>query len=265
MEKFQLPCYMPYESRTKNVVEMSFKSVDLCKTGDIQPNPTSQCSRRKNSTHLLDPRRIELFKRHRQFLSSRQILTYDRSFLYLTHTNLPHTLQTKPKKLTHLKPITLKEMDPTKNHLYDGCVLSLTIIEETLVFEPSILLLVEDDNLDIQRLFIYGFHPNDGLHLIKEVFRIGKKMDVLNPSIKIGTTDLKPGIRVDDFQSIIMQDDTEQAMQMCRCCGEGNAMYRCSKCKTAFYCSKECQFIDWKHYRHKWICKKQGPAESPES
>lgn len=256
MEIFQLPCYMPYQSRSKNFIEEYFKFIDLCKNGDIQSDITPHSFLRKNSTHLLDPRRIELFKRHRQFLSSKQALIYNKSLVYLAHTNLPHTLQTKPKKLTNLKPITLRKMDPAKNHLYDGYVLSLTIIEETLVFQPSILLLVEDDNFDIQRLFIYGFHPNDGPHLIKDVFRIGKKMEVLNPSIKIGTTDLKPGIRVDDFRSVIMQDDAEQVMQMCRCCGEANAMKRCKKCKKALYCSGECQFIDWKHYRHKWICKK---------
>jgi hypothetical protein len=255
-EKLQLPCYIPYKSNSKTILEAFLNVFNLCKKGGIQSDHTQRSSIRQNSAHLLDPRRIELFREHRQFLSNMQAVIDNNSLVRSTSTNPSRTTQKKPKKLTGLKSITLREMNPTKNHMYDGYVLSVTIIEQTLSFEPSILLLVEDDNLDIERLFIYGFNEADGQHLIKDVFIIGNKMEILNPSIKIGTTDLKPGVRVDDFRSIIMQDDTEKVIKMCRCCGQANAMHGCDKCKNARYCSRECQVIDWKEYEHKLICKK---------
>ncbi|CAF3436393.1 unnamed protein product, partial [Rotaria sp. Silwood2] len=52
-------------------------------------------------------------------------------------------------------------------------------------------------------------------------------MEILNPYLRIGIHDLKPGIRVDDFTSIIMQDKSEKVTKMCRCCGEENASKKC--------------------------------------
>ena len=45
---------------------------------------------------------------------------------------------------------------------------------------------------------------------------------------------------------------------MCFCCGaerrlEGTMLSKCGKCKTAFYCSKQCQLADWP--QHKMLCK----------
>ncbi|CAF4025428.1 unnamed protein product [Rotaria sp. Silwood1] len=80
-------------------------------------------------------------------------------------------------------------------------------------------------------------------------------MEILNPYLRIGSHDLKPGIRIDDFASIVVQDESDKVINMCRCCGEENASKKCGKCNRALYCSKDCQIIDWKHYGHKLICK----------
>jgi hypothetical protein len=254
-EKLQLPCYLPYKSSSKPFFDLFFNMVNLSNGDSIESDQTITIARH-NSHHLLDPHRIELFKEHRRFLSMlSHILESNSPLIRITTTNPPKHLQKKPKKLTNLKSISLKEIDPTKNHIYEGHVLSVTIIEQTLVFTPSILLLIEDENLDVERLFVYGFNEDEGQRLIEEVFIIGSKMDILNPSLKIGTTDLKPGIRVDDFSSIIMQDESEKVVQMCRCCGEANSTYRCSRCKQAYYCRSECQNIDWRKYRHRLLCK----------
>ncbi len=254
-EKLQLPCYLPCKSPSKSFFDSLFNMVRLTDSGSAESDQTTATARH-NPHHLLNPSRIELFREHRRFLSRIQSLLSSNSInIRITTTNLPVRPQKKPKKLTNLKSISLKEIDPTKNHIYEGHVLSLTIIEQTLVFTPSILLLVEDDNLDVERLFIYGFKEEEGQRLIEEVFVIGCKMEILNPSLKIGTTDLQPGIRVDDFSSIIMQDESEKVVQMCRCCGEANAMHRCSRCKQVYYCRSDCQKIDWNEYEHKLLCK----------
>jgi hypothetical protein len=49
-----------------------------------------------------------------------------------------------------LKPISIREMD----HVYDGYVLSVTIIDEAYSWSPSIHLVVEDENLDCERMRI---------------------------------------------------------------------------------------------------------------
>ena len=37
--------------------------------------------------------------------------------------------------------------------------------------------------------------------------------------------------------------------------GEEGGLKKCSACKVARYCSKECQYYDWKEGGHKWCCK----------
>lgn len=37
--------------------------------------------------------------------------------------------------------------------------------------------------------------------------------------------------------------------------GEEGGLKKCSACKVARYCSKECQYLDWKEGGHKWCCK----------
>jgi hypothetical protein len=53
-----------------------------------------------------------------------------------------------------LKPISIREMNPVMDHVYDGYVLSVTIIDEAYSWSPSIHLVVEDENLDCERMRI---------------------------------------------------------------------------------------------------------------
>ena len=59
-------------------------------------------------------------------------------------------------------------------------------------------------------------------------------------------------------------------LQPCTCCGKnavGHKLYRCSRCKNAYYCSVDCQRLDWKKGGHKAICKQQqqrSDAKQPE-
>ena len=127
------------------------------------------------------------------------------------------------------------------------------IFEQSPVLEPSIWLLFEDDNGDLERLFIYNIPPSEGQQLIKNTYIYGTKLSILNPYMRMAA-DMKSAIRVDDASSIILHGDTHNVKNMCRCCSEENASFTCSKCKVARYCSKECQAIDWKQNNHKLIC-----------
>jgi hypothetical protein len=104
-------------------------------------------------------------------------------------------------------------------------------------------------------MYIYGFPKGQSEYLINKVYTNGNKMHIINPYLRIGAKDRKPSIRVDDFSSILMQNESEQIINMCRCCGKANAPHVCSKCEQARYCTKECQTMDWNLYKHKFICK----------
>jgi TPR repeat protein len=246
-EKLQLPCFLPYKSDTK----MSLKrALDMeYRLDAISPLVPDRKSR------LTDPHRIDTFKRHREWSDGMSRMTGTSK--HITMTQKPRVKQQTAKSLVGLKSISLKEINPTKDHVYNGYVLSVTIIDEALTWKPSIHLIIEDENLNCEHMVVYGFSETEGKHLIKEVFTIGTKMNIINPYLRLGANDGKPFIRVDDFSSIIMQSEAERVVNMCRCCGDSNASHVCGKCKRARYCTKECQVMDWKLYGHKLICEHQ--------
>ena len=249
-EERQLPCFLPYQSNTKLFLS------PLCdpRTQSVLKNPSTATIPDRKSD-LSNPRRIEIIKRHRQWEAQFLQIANSTNLHFLSQTRKPRLQQTMPKSLVGLKPISLREMDPNKDHVYHGYVLSITIVEEAYHWTPSIHLVVEDEHLDCENMAIYGFPENQGKHLINDVFTIGSKMDVINPYLRLGANDMKPMIRVDDFSSIIIRNESERVHHMCRCCGQANASHVCSKCKRARYCSKECQTMDWKVFQHKLICR----------
>lgn len=125
--------------------------------------------------------------------------------------------------------------------IYNGYVLSVTIIK--------------DDHLDCERMCIYNFPEVHGEYLTSQIYTIGTKLSIMNPYLRLGANDMKSMIRVDDPLSIIMRNESERVINMCRCCGKPKAPHACSRCKHARYCTKECQTMDWKLYKHKLICK----------
>uniref|UniRef100_A0A914QMV2 Uncharacterized protein n=1 Tax=Panagrolaimus davidi TaxID=227884 RepID=A0A914QMV2_9BILA len=56
----------------------------------------------------------------------------------------------KPPRLSSLKNITLKEMNPIEDKPYDGCVLEVRIIDWAYVVK-GIAGIIEDENGDLQR------------------------------------------------------------------------------------------------------------------
>lgn len=249
-EKLQLPCFLPYVSSSKTFLKNLVYSESLLNT---KLNPTSS-----RKSRLTDPHRIEVITHHREWQNMMMLQAGNNRFDILKPTTCKPRLQQQPtKSLTELKPITLREMNPTKDHIYNGYVLSVTIIERASSWIPSIHIVIEDEHFDCERMHIYNFPEGQGERFIDKVFIIGSKMHIINPYLRIGVNDMKSTIRVDDFSSIIMQNESERVMNMCRCCGEANALHVCSKCKEARYCSRECQTMDWKLYKHKQICKSQ--------
>jgi tetratricopeptide (TPR) repeat protein len=248
-EKLQLPCFLPYESSGKTLLKTVVYPESVW---NIESTPTIN-----RKARLTDPHRIDVITHHRDWQNR---MSPDKNNLFHildVTTREPRLTQKTIQSLIELKPITLREMNPTKDHIYKGYVLSVTIIEGSSSWIPSVHIVVEDEHLDCERMHIYNSPKGQDEHFTRKVFTIGSKMHIINPYLRIGVNDMKSTIRVDDFSSIIMQSESERVVNMCRCCGEANAHHVCSKCKQARYCSKECQTMDWKLYKHKLICKSQ--------
>jgi hypothetical protein len=200
---------------------------------------------------------VEVIKKHREWEGSRLQEKHSPRCTVISATIKSRVKQQTAKSLIGLKSITLREMDPTKDKVYNGFVLSVTIIEGTYSWIPSIHLVIEDENFDCERMLIYDFPEEQGEYLISKLYTVGSKMHIINPYLRIGANDMKPSVRVDDISSIVMQSESERIVDMCRYCCEANASKVCSKCHQALYCSKECQRMDWKLYKHKLICKNE--------
>jgi tetratricopeptide (TPR) repeat protein len=245
-EELQLPYFLPYESTSKTVLKVVINPESLLNTEPIPPI--------NRKLRLSDPHRIEVITQHREWDNTVSQTKNNANFPFIPSNHEPRVKQQTAKSLIGLKPITLKEMNPIKDQVYNGYVLSATIIEEAHSWIPSIHLVLEDENLDCERMFIYSFPEGQGEYLTSKIFTNGSKMHIINPYLRIGANDMKSLIRIDDFSSIIMQSESERVINMCRCCGEANAPHVCSKCKQARYCTKECQTMDWNLYKHKFIC-----------
>ncbi|KAJ3317286.1 hypothetical protein HDV06_001806 [Boothiomyces sp. JEL0866] len=237
-EKSQFPFYLPYESANKI---LSLPIFDV----PSQSNSYSEPSVSKN-VFLSDPLRIEMIVTHRKKLSERAKSELKNLHNFYTTWKPPKTQTLYSDSFDR---ITLKDMDPTIDHVYEGKVLEVTIFERAVGYVPSIHLLIFDCNQSMQRLFIYG-HPREvGLNLISEAYLPGTKLKIFNPYFRLCNDD-KPAIRVDNPNSIVLGAKSN----ICSACGTVDATKTCSKCKRVFYCSKECQVLDWKVYKHNLIC-----------
>jgi TPR repeat protein/DNA-binding SARP family transcriptional activator len=241
-EKLQLPCFLPYKSGNIAFIK---PMVDI----NIEPAPVNNRKQR-----LTNPHRVELIKNHRVWEGDSLQEKHNPGYTTTSSTRKPRVKQQTAKSLIGLKSITLREIDPTKDQVYNGYVLSVTIIEESYSWIPSIHLIIEDENFDCERMLVYNIPEGQGEYLISKLYTIGSKLHIINPYLRIGAIDMKPSIRIDDISSILMQNKSEWILNMCRYCCEANARKACGKCQKALYCSKECQINDWKLYQHKLIC-----------
>ena len=245
-EIIQLPCFLPYKSTSKTLLK---PVLDVKSLLSAETNPVID-----HKLRLENPHRIEVITHHREWESTTLLPNMNSKLTLYSSSHKPRFKQQTSKSLIGLKPITLRDMNPTKDHVYNGFVLSVTIIEEAYSWASSIHLIIEDEHLDCERMHIYNFPEGQAEYLTNKMFTIGSKVDIINPYLRIGAGDRKSLIRVDDFSSIIMRSESKRVVNMCRCCGVANAPHLCSKCKQARYCSKECQKMDWQLYKHKLVC-----------
>ncbi|CAL8108105.1 unnamed protein product [Orchesella dallaii] len=212
-------------------------------TGTPQGVPNIDILEQKS--YLTSPTRKELVLEHRKKFSLFKGNPYR---FNSRRTQAPTLRQTAPTRMSLTKPITLKEMNPTSDHIYKDRILDLTIIEDPCFGFASVHLVAEDNNGDVTRLYIYNVEQNR--ETAKQLGH-GATIAILNPYMRIGSQDITNGIRNDEPTCLIYLEGFEK---ICRFCGVDNAQHKCSKCKKASYCSRECQIHDFKIMKHNLIC-----------
>ena len=249
-ETRQLSCFLPYVSANKESMDRMMKVSALCEVGSLAVATTPPTSW-KPPGRFTHPKRVELIKANRAF--QRTLLDASESTMYTPFTTSPALRQEAPLSLVGLQNLLLSDMDPTHEKVWVGQVLVLTVIDVAYKTSPSIQLVVEDDHGNAERLFIYNYPPQEAEHLMRDLFVVGCKMEAINPYMRLAR-DGKPGIRVDDYKSIVCHPVSEAEKAVCWYCLTNGATKVCAKCHVARYCSKQCQQHDWTLYEHKSIC-----------
>jgi len=214
-----------------------------------------------NRRSMDNPRRVELFKSHRQaLLNQAQLVTQGaKQGNVVTFSAKGRLSQTCNdfKVLSKLKPILLSQMEFTSDKVYKGHVLKAKIIEIPFRIS-SIASIIEDEEGNIERLCVYNFMTTDRIQDIRKIFYVGVKINIINPYHRMAM-DGGAVIRVDDPKSIVFEKDSKP---VCYYCGkektEGVTLMKCGQCRESEYCNRECQLSDWKILGHSTICKSLG-------
>uniref|UniRef100_A0A914R8V8 MYND-type domain-containing protein n=1 Tax=Panagrolaimus davidi TaxID=227884 RepID=A0A914R8V8_9BILA len=249
-EKKQLPCFLPYNFKGKSAMEFLYAAY----TKDSVINTRDKDHRFEQIK--ADPKRKLLLVQNRQSFIA-QIQGDATTDLFSEMTLKPPSSSSTPLNWKSLKTITFKDMDPTKDKIYDGCILKVRIIDWPFLL-TNIQTKIEDENGDVNRITICnwpksGNRKYDILEAMK-VFRPNVKISIINPYYRISSDGEKNTILVESPEFIKL--DTSMINKLCHVCGEeAKELSLCPNCKMAIYCSNECDKLDWTEFNHKEICK----------
>eukprot|EP00026_Physarum_polycephalum_P002467 Phypoly_transcript_02474.p1 GENE.Phypoly_transcript_02474~~Phypoly_transcript_02474.p1 ORF type:complete len:892 (+),score=143.23 Phypoly_transcript_02474:206-2677(+) len=256
--KALLPFFRDQNTLQESVARLiqMMRTVNQIKSGEniqvediLSMGPISSQNQRteKKEDKFLDPRRIEIIVQDRQRCTEIRKHEKEMKGKWMRTTTTPPRKQPPISSLANLKSMTIDDMDLCKDHVYEGYILPCTILAPFSVMTGAYTL-VEDEKGEVERLGLYNFGFETNRQAEVE-FWVGKKISIINPYLRIGMDD-RAYIRVDNPNTVIIH--STECKTVCALCLADGSM-KCGKCK-AFYCSKKCQEIDWKIYKHKLIC-----------
>lgn len=263
-ERVQLPCFLPVVSQDKQFLERMRKLSTSTKSSlEAEAEQAAERFRQqKKNAWLNDLRRTELFSAFREAAAFQKGL---QGSVVIPWSVTPLERASAAPLNAILKAISLAEMDPRADVIYQGRVLSVAVLtvlvsfsilmhpffsSKSSTFSPSqvphwtgssLSMLIQDTGGECNRLFIYN--------KLDFIPALGDILGITNPHHRIAR-DMKAAIRVDDPHSVLK---TGRKIKPCNACGEEKAKYSCHKCGVN-YCSKECQMLDWSTYLHKRVC-----------
>ena len=182
-ESDQLPCFLPYESNIKLHMSSCFK--DLCKKQEKKTNVASTTQTTINE-HIRekvarDYRRISLITEHREYRNSIREKAQLKNCIVSQITTVP-TKKQALESIIGLKPVYLRDIDFTKDHVLKSSVLTLKVIDSPLVAISTSMIAVDDNNV-AERVTIYNLKEDH--KKIEEMFQIGCQFSIINPYVRM--------------------------------------------------------------------------------
>ncbi|KAG4070164.1 hypothetical protein HA402_003854 [Bradysia odoriphaga] len=252
-EQQMLPCFLPYECKVKTMLDALSAFKKNSNKGQSRASAESSTKSTAKSSRILqvtNPARVQSVLRHRETL--KKISESHRP--NMCHANFSITPQHEQKMSEHpddFKGITLRDMNPLKDMVYQKRLINLVISEDPMFgLLSAIHVVVRDDNDDCINCSFYGLDHFD--RNVRANLAFGSKITVLNPYYRLAT-DGSVALRVDDPKAIIYRVAGKDN-SVCRYCWKENPQHSCGSCKRVKYCSRKCQTDDWKIMKHKIIC-----------
>lgn len=170
--------------------------------------------------------------------------------LFATYAHPAKLTSKQSVDIIGLKQIFFKDMDANIDKIYEGFAVKVTIIDDAIVGQPSVNVIAQDNDGDVQRIFLYNIPQNKET---QNIVGYGCTITIVNPYHRIGVCDGRPGIRVDNPSTIIYHTALTNKKR-CRYCGDPQGTIVCKKCQRVFYCSKKCLEDDATVNKHNLVC-----------
>ena len=184
-EMDQLPCFLPFTSTEKDQLAFFFEMKNKLENKLLQSsknkNDYTVTPNFKNELHIReiiakDYRRVALILEHREYHHGIKANGYN-----IFNTAIPPKKQAL-QTVVGLKPIYLRDIDFTKDHILKNCVLSLKSIEIPTINISTSFVSVDDHNI-AERVAIYNL--KEDASKIEEIYQIGCRFSIINPYIRM--------------------------------------------------------------------------------
>jgi len=170
----------------------------------------------------VDPIRICHFKEHRKTIN--QFKEKELNNLRLNATTVkPPKMQKMSAQTNNFKRISFSEIDFTKDHVLNGYILTVSLIDRPCTGFSSVHFLIQDEKEIVQWMSVYNLGQDfDKIH---KDFKVGQTYDLYNPYIRL-TADGGHRIRIDDPKSMKLVGEISS---ICRHCGLSGSKFNCSR------------------------------------
>ena len=231
-------CFFSSITKTnKNDTEKVQEILSIIKTAPYYPIIRS----------IVDPHRIQNLKKHRKLIKHINGRICESSVMPKPPKEQKMSLNDNPKRF---KYVTLNQLDTQVDHVLNGYIITVTLIDIPCIGLPYARFIIEDELNFVENLEVYNLGRD--FEKIRREFKVGDKFDLFNPYVNVRPPETSI-LRIDDPKSMKLVGHVEK---MCRYCGRSGSKFSCGMCNNADYCSKECQSNDSAHAEHKFICNK---------
>jgi len=163
--------------------------------------------------------------------------------------------KTLPTKHVVERPflITIDDMQTKQGEgLFVNGVFRCVVISSPLK-TTSWTVLVEDCHRSVMQLAIYGIRDEE-----EQKLEVGRVLWIKTPRTRLPASGEPLMLRVDPGVSeVVFNEKVPMCHTCCLILSKKKKKMKCGQCKTALYCSKECQKKDWKELYHKKICREK--------